>query len=60
MSFLLHITYPTGKVQTCSFPTAFARVLEMVLLSTQPVTLRIEDPIIPAAECLIEDAQRAR
>ena len=60
MTFLLHITYATGRVQTSAFPTAFARALEMVLLSTQPVTLRLEDSVIPAAEWLVETAQRAR
>jgi len=41
--YLLHITYPTGKVETCVFATPFARALELVLLSSQPVTLRLED-----------------
>jgi len=43
--FFLHISHATGMEQTAPFPTACARALEMVRLSTaQPaVTLRLSE-----------------
>jgi hypothetical protein len=42
--FLLHLHYPaTGRRETLSFPTAYARLLWMITLAAQPVALRRED-----------------
>ena len=44
MTFNLYVTYPTtGTVRLVAFETAFLRALVVVLLSAQPVTLRLED-----------------
>lgn len=47
MIFALFVTYRDGYVSVLTFPTAFARALEVILLSAQPVTLRIQD-FVPA------------
>lgn len=44
--FLLHVSYPSGRQETRSFPSASARTFVMVLLAAQPVTLRLEDPAV--------------
>ena len=41
--YLLHLTFPSGQVQTWTFVSAFARGLVLIALAAQPVTLRIED-----------------
>lgn len=41
--FCLFITYPTGFVHVLTFPTAFDRALHAIMLSAQPVTMRVQD-----------------
>ena len=41
--FALHLTYPTGAVQTMTFGSAFARALVMITLASHPVVLQIEE-----------------
>jgi len=41
--FLLHLIYPSGRHETKSFPTRFARALWVITLAGQPVKLRTED-----------------
>lgn len=44
MTFHLYVTDPTsGTVRLVAFETALARALVVILLSAQPVTLRLED-----------------
>jgi len=58
--YILHIQYPsTGYVQTLTFPDAFSRALHMILLATQPVTLRVQDPVTPCVEVALVPATGA-
>ena len=41
--FALHLTYPSGVVQTMTFTSAFSRALAMITLASQPVVLQIEE-----------------
>jgi hypothetical protein len=41
--FLLHLTFASGRQETRSFPTRFARALWLITLAGQPVDLRTED-----------------
>lgn len=41
--YLLHITHVSGETQTLDFDSRFVRALFCVGLSSQPVTLRLED-----------------
>jgi hypothetical protein len=46
--FLLHLTYPSGTVQTVSCASAFVRALWIISLTEHPVTLRCEDRVVAA------------
>lgn len=44
MTFNLYVTYPdSGAVRLVAFETALLRSLVVILLSSQPVSLRLED-----------------
>ena len=43
MAYLLHITHPSGLVQTVPCASAFLRGLWVISLAGKPVTLRCED-----------------
>lgn len=43
MTFNLYVTYSTGAVRLVAFETPLLRALVVILLSSQPVSLRLED-----------------
>jgi hypothetical protein len=43
--YLLHVTYPTGTVQTIPFHSAFLRGLAVVMLAGQDVTIALSDGV---------------
>jgi hypothetical protein len=44
-TFLLHLTHPSGTVQTVPCATRFLRALWIISLAGQPVVVRIEDRV---------------
>jgi hypothetical protein len=46
--YALFVTHRSGYVRVLTFPTLFDRALHMVLLSAQPVTLRMVDYAVAA------------
>lgn len=41
--YALFVTYASGHVSVRTYPSAFLRALEIVALSSQKVTMRIQD-----------------
>jgi hypothetical protein len=44
--YLLFIHHPYGFVQTMTFSSVWSRALAMIALGSQPVVLRIADPVV--------------
>jgi hypothetical protein len=43
MTYLLHVTYPSGTVQTTVCASAFSRGLLVIAYAAHPVIVRLED-----------------
>jgi hypothetical protein len=46
--FLLHVTFPSGTLQTRAFASPLLRALWMISLVSQDVTVRCEDRAVSA------------